>query len=134
MINRVVSCVFCDLVRKEVGNKDILIGVYGGNLNLPAYPYHGYFSIWLEFDAPVGRHAVDVKISFPSTDPPIEFSIELDVVETGNTSFFLNGIPLSFNMDGSVDVTVKSADFTTLALHKVVELSKKPHPVVPPQG
>jgi hypothetical protein len=32
---RVASCIFCDDIRHEVGNKFSLIGIYGADLNVP---------------------------------------------------------------------------------------------------
>ncbi|MBB2930992.1 DUF6941 family protein [Paraburkholderia silvatlantica] len=38
-MNRVAYCHFCDDVRLEVGNKSSLMGVYGGDLQVPSFPY-----------------------------------------------------------------------------------------------
>ena len=60
------AVVFCDDVRKETSNKDILIGAYGGPIVVPAFPVSIPVAIWFEFTLE-GSSALelDIKIKLP---------------------------------------------------------------------
>ena len=44
----IATVLVCDDVRKEVTNKDILIGVYAGDIVVPAFPAWIALAVWLE--------------------------------------------------------------------------------------
>lgn len=45
------ACVFCDDIRHEKTDKDLLIGVYGGPIVVPAFPVRIAISVWLQLEA-----------------------------------------------------------------------------------
>ena len=44
----ITTVVFCEDIRREISNKDILIGVYSGNILLPSFPSTFNVAFWLE--------------------------------------------------------------------------------------
>lgn len=131
MRTKVSSVILCDDVRKEISNKDILIGVFGGTMVVPSYPAAIRTAIWMELEPqePGTRH-LDIKIETPSGNPPIEIGFDLDVSEHGTTettSFMVGGLPISLERDGEIVVSVKEDDGLWMVV-KRKKVSRAPRP------
>jgi hypothetical protein len=61
------AVVICDDVRRELNGKDILVGVYGGEIIVAQLPFTLNLAIWCEYRTPRdGTNNVYVRISYNS--------------------------------------------------------------------
>ena len=77
-----LAVLVCDDVRKEISNKEILIGVYSGNIQLPAMPTQILLSFWMEMiSKKKGPYELTLRIQFPNPDHKFEVRVAGDVPE-----------------------------------------------------
>lgn len=77
-----LSVLVCDDVRKEITNKEILVGVYSGNIQVPAMPASILLSFWFEMvSKKTGPYELTLRIQFPNPNSKFEFRISGDVPE-----------------------------------------------------
>ncbi|MCK9552252.1 hypothetical protein [Aquamicrobium sp.] len=111
------TVIICDDVRKELSGKDILIGVYSGTVNVPAYPTTFPAAFWIEIE-PEGAGSIhcEFTIATPSGNPPMKVGFDLDVVEAGTAVFVMGGVPLTLERDGDIVISAKigNADETVV--------------------
>ncbi len=69
-MSRFAYCHVCDDIRQEVGNKASLIGVYGPNIMVPAFP------------AAVVKLAFYTVFSADLADPPRTLAVKIETSET----------------------------------------------------
>jgi len=85
---RPIHAVFCDDIRKEVTGKEILIGVYSGDLLVPHLPAPVVLAIWVPFERIEGKSG-KIPIEFRLLDDnnrPIGYgSAEIEVSDTADT-------------------------------------------------
>lgn len=62
----ILNAILCDDIRQEFGNnKLILIGVYSGDVVLSQIPAEILMAFYVELQAPVGRHEIEIRLSGP---------------------------------------------------------------------
>jgi hypothetical protein len=105
------SVLICDEVRKEVTNKDIIIGVYGGALLIPSFPAQAPLAVWMEIIAhTIGRHEIELKIEIAGKPGGVGIKFVLDM--TGIDDPITMATPqfiIPFLEPGEVVVSIKSA-------------------------
>jgi hypothetical protein len=75
------AIVICDDIRKEINGKDILIGVYGGDIVVPATPFVLVLAVWFEYSpSRPGKQAITAKASF-SGRALLEVRAEIEALE-----------------------------------------------------
>jgi len=116
----IASVILCDDIRKEVTNKEILIGVYAGDIVISSFPAMAPLAFWIELiPHSVGKHDVILRLGVTDKKP-----IGLRaILESGNltpTSIALAGMQIQF--DGECDLTleVKSGEEWHLLKRKKV--------------
>ncbi len=78
------SVIFCDDIRREITNKDILIGVYAGDIIVPVFPVPISAAFWLEvLPEELGQFELQMRIILKDKAPPIEMKIGLNVSALG---------------------------------------------------
>lgn len=134
MLPKVISVVMCDDLRKEITGKDILIGVYGGSINVASYPTHIQVAIWMELEVPeIGQFPGHIKIETPSGNPPIDVRFNMEVKE-GNTGIVaLAGLPVALERDGDIIISAKfgSGEMTEVRrklVQRVAQIYPAAHP------
>jgi hypothetical protein len=76
------AVLICDDVRKEISNKEILIGVYSGNIHVPTLPAALLLSFWLEMTSKrKGPFEMTLRIQLPNPDQKFEYRINGEVPE-----------------------------------------------------
>lgn len=76
------TCLICDDVRREITNKDILIGVYAAEINTPALPAQINLSFWLLITPKkLGPLSLELKIDLPGAPQPAQIKIDTMVIE-----------------------------------------------------
>lgn len=108
MLSKITSVIICDDVRREMSGKDILIGVYSGTINVPAYPANFPAAFWFEIEpTQLGSLPIEIKIEPPSGNPPFQVSVSLDVHEIDTSVFVMGGVPITVERDGEIIVSAK---------------------------
>ena len=106
-----IHAVFCDDIRREVTGKEILIGVYSGNMLVPRLPAPIVLSIWVPFSRTaesVGEIPMEFRL-LDADDRPIGYgSVQItvsDATEIGSLSLPALGVML--NHAGSLKFQLK---------------------------
>ena len=120
------AVVFCDDVRKETSNKDILIGAYGGPIVVPAFPVSMPVAIWIEFTLDdSGSLEIDMKIKLPGIATDGMMRLNLDIppgIET--TSIATPQLMCPIVEPGTIEVSIKrskDAEWRLIKTKKVVQ-------------
>lgn len=120
-VDEFASVIFCDDIRKEITNKDILIGVYAGNIIVPVFPAQLAMSIWIEMNpAKTGSRELAFRIVTSQPDP-VEFRIRLAVSELGSIGFSIPRIPLLMQEEGEIRLEVLEGEDWRLLKSKQVK-------------
>lgn len=123
----VSAVIICDDVRKENTGKDILIGVYSGTVNVPAYPTTFPAALWIEIEPEgIGIVRCEFAITTPSGNPPMKVGFDLDVREPGTAVFVMGGVPLTLERDGELVISA------TIGSDPERVVKRKPVKRVPP--
>ena len=134
---RPIHAVFCDDIRREVTGKEILIGVYSGDLLVSRLPAPVVLAIWVPFER-VGNAEGKIPIEFRMLDAgennkslgygSIEIALS-DVSDAGALS--LPALAIMLNRSGQLVFQLKQHDepWQTVASLKVVEPPPQPSPV-----
>jgi hypothetical protein len=128
------SVVVCDDIRKEITNKDILIGVYGGGLLVPQLPAAMPIAIWIELTPhTAGTLAIDIKIVLPGTPGEIRLQLigNVSVVEEP-TSVSTPQIMCPVGAEGYIEISVRPVGSDGWAAVKKRRVSVSP-PEQPPK-
>lgn len=99
---RLINAVFCEDIRREDNGKDMLLGVYSGDIVVARCPTRVGMSLWLQyFSAPVraGETGIDLRLRFDGHDEPVS-QIGLPFMEEGETTLALRGMPVAINGSG----------------------------------
>ena len=84
---QVINALICDDVRKEANGKDILIGVYSGNISVKKVPANIMLSAWinLQIEEP-GEFNFEVRVIDPSGRTIVDGKIGLKAKEKHDTA------------------------------------------------
>ena len=73
------AVILCDDIRREISNKDILIGVYSGDIVVPSFPALINAAFWLEgIPETLGAHELQMRV-YLRDKPPIEMKVSINV-------------------------------------------------------
>jgi hypothetical protein len=117
---RIESVVFCDDVRKETTNKDILIGVYSGDIIVPHFPAVISSAIWIEIVGDnIGPFELNLRLTL--TDKPA-FTITLEgaMNKPGGTSTVLGGLQLHIEKQAELGLEVQEGENWRLLKRKKI--------------
>jgi hypothetical protein len=71
------TSLICDDVRREITNKDILIGVYSYGINVPTLPASVNLCFWmLVVPKTSGKLSIEIKIELPGAPSPALLKVE----------------------------------------------------------
>lgn len=99
---RLINAVFCEDIRREDNGKDMLLGVYSGDIVVARCPTRVGMSLWLQYvSAPSvkGETGIDLRLRFDGHDEPVS-QIGLPFMEEGETTLALRGMPVTINGSG----------------------------------
>ena len=100
---KVVCAILCDDVRKEENGKDIILGVYSGNVLIEKFPADLKFCLWLGYFVDgSGELAQEVRVIDPSGRSLVEGKIKLNIAENRgeSASLALRNMPLHIEKQG----------------------------------
>lgn len=107
--------VFCDDIRIETTGKHLLVGVYGGNINVNKSPFQLPLAIWAKITGlSLGTHSATFiarkRVGVETTDfakMVAEVNVENLITPICIT---LPGLPLSIDMDCTVEIVMSFDD------------------------
>jgi hypothetical protein len=114
------SVVVCDDIRKEVTGKEILIGVYSGEIVLPSFPNWFPASLWIEVDTPeVGKYDVSLRIGL-TNKPPLNIKFRIEVNRPGTSAIVIPGLQLQAEEECDLVIEVQDGEEWHLLRRKKV--------------
>lgn len=96
------TVLFCDDVRDEVSGKQLLIGVYNGEMHVAKLPAEFGLCIWARIEGlKIGEHTFKATLTYPNSVENIASSIVVDNDESPVIMIF-PPVPLKFEADGQI--------------------------------
>lgn len=96
------TVLFCDDVRDEVSGKQLLIGVYNGEMHVSKLPAEFGLCIWARVEGlKIGEHTFEATLSYPNGVENVASSIVVDNDENPVIMIF-PPTPLKFEADGEI--------------------------------
>lgn len=126
MTIKLKSFVLCDDVRKEVTQKDILIGVYASGISLPQFPLDLSMAFWAEITpSETGQYSCEFKFEPPSSRPPVIIGLGLEVMTIDNSNIAFPGVVLNFESEGDLVISFRCGEdeWSEVARKKIVSSS-----------
>jgi hypothetical protein len=105
---RPLAVIICDDVRREMSYKDILIGVYSGDILIYQLPAYINIAIWMEMPPHrKGEFKIDMKVEYRE-EPPVQFV--LSAVVNGDSepfSIYTPPIPIRIVKPGQIKISAR---------------------------
>lgn len=91
---KVAACIICDIARRELGGKDILIGVYSNYIEVPSFPVAlPNFAVWVELQTEeTNIDNLEISILDPDNKVIINAKGKLEISSKAHSV----GIPMQF--------------------------------------
>jgi hypothetical protein len=125
------AVIFCDDVRREITNKDILIGVYGTEIVVVGFPHTVTLAIYLEyFPRRTGDEEFFLKLEAPGRGSSGILTIRFRVEHEGPVPIVIPGVQITFVEPGelSLDASADQAVWTRIKRRRVVQGSVRSLP------
>ncbi len=106
------NIIITDDVRREISGKDILIGVYSGNIITEKFPSEFVFCVWMSIRSKrVGKFHLQIQTLGPSKLVISDFSTDVGVTsEDNHASFVLGAIKTELQQEGNISVRARVDD------------------------
>ena len=120
---RLMNAVFCEDIRREDNGKDMLLGVYSGDIVVARCPTRVGMSLWLQYvSAPSvkGETGIDLRLRFDGHEKAVH-QIGLPFMEEGETTLALRGMPIAIDGSGVLllEHRLPGQDWTEIACKRV---------------
>jgi hypothetical protein len=104
------AIIVCDDIRKEINGKDILIGVYGGDILVSGTPFVLVLGIWFEyFSSKPGKQSIIATASF-SGRTISKVKAEIDTSGEPATGIGMPGLLINGEDEGDLVVEIVAND------------------------
>lgn len=125
---QVNAVVVCEDIRREITNKDILIGAYGSEIMIHALPAQIRVAFWMELlYKKSGKSELYLKIDAPNAGPAFEFRLLMDIPNTQMpTPIFTPQIDILVEREGKLRLWAKSSEKAKYELIKSRALRYQP--------
>jgi hypothetical protein len=99
----IMQAVACDDVRQETSGKFILIGVYGGNIGLPAFPAHIGLAFWMRsFPEKIGNYHLQFRVRGPNDSVLASGQMIAAIRELEDTVLVIPALPVQIQNVGQI--------------------------------
>jgi hypothetical protein len=108
------SFVLCDDVRKEITQKDILIGVYSSGIMVPFMPAQMQLAFWAEMlPTQIGQSEFQMRFDPPGGEAPIVMKFMMEITAVEYSTLAMSGIIIPFTKEGDlvVSISIDGADW-----------------------
>jgi hypothetical protein len=111
----IINALVCDDVRREITNKDILIGVYSDGINIPSLPASVNICFWMKvIPKKLGRLSIELKVDLPGNPTPIQVKVEADVLAINRPfSLYTPQILYPIMKDGDIKLSARQSGLKT---------------------
>lgn len=103
------AVIVCDDVRKEVTNKDILIGVYAGDIVVPAFPAVLTVAFWIELRRPVGHYDDEFRVTI-GDKPVTRLGMALDITGPGAIGITIPPMLIKLDKEDEIGLEILEGD------------------------
>jgi hypothetical protein len=110
---RIGAALICDDIRKEVTNKDILIGVYGGAIILSEVPAAVLMCVWLEvLPLRTGAMTVHLRLAPPGDAVPgFQMRVVLDIQDMNSpVTISTPQLTVPLSGPGLIDISIRESE------------------------
>jgi hypothetical protein len=126
----ITSVIVCDSARREVSGKEILIGVYSGDIVVPSFPVVIDLAFWFETDIKeVGEQFVDIRIVVPGKVPPLEMRFHINTTVAGPSSFATPTAQTPLVEPGELRIELREGDDWKIIKRKIIQQSDVASPM-----
>ena len=120
---RLMNAVFCEDIRRENNGKDMLLGVYSGDIVVARFPARVSVSLWLQYLLAAttgGETGIDLRLRFDGHEKAVH-QIGLPFMEVGETTIALRGMPVVIDGSGVLllEHRLPGEDWTEIAYKRV---------------
>jgi hypothetical protein len=116
---KVTSLVICDDIRSESTNKDVLIGVYAGDIAVSKFPAEFKIAIWAEIvPQKSGKNALGLLVKGNNSSSEVTFLI--DSIENQPETIITTNRVVSMREAGELNIFMRDKDDWTLIKSKKV--------------
>jgi hypothetical protein len=131
---RIDAVVFCDDIRKEVTNKDLLIGVYAGDIVLQSFPNWFNTAIWIEIvsNAP-GTFELNLRLNLTDKNP-LPISLAGQIIKAGATSAAIVGLQLFADKESELSLEIQEGETWRILKSKKIVHGTVTQPFPPVQS
>jgi hypothetical protein len=119
--DEILAVVVCDDIRKEITNKDILIGVYAADIVVSFFPAAIALAFWIEMNPKKIGHR-ELSFRLVSQGNPIEFTVGMEISITESLGLPLPALPAFMQSPGEIRLEVKDGKEWRLLKSKKVKL------------
>lgn len=103
VILEIITSVVCDDIRREDTGKDILIGVYSGDILVPRFPANINLAVWLHVrPSKAGEAKFDFRLVGPHDVQFVQGHGEVTFGAVGPGSISLAGLPAPVQVPGEL--------------------------------
>jgi hypothetical protein len=125
----ITAVIVCDSVRREVSGKELLIGVYSGNVVSPSFPVVIELAFWFEADIrETGEQDVDIRIVVPGEVAPLEMRFHIVTVAPGPFSLSTPNLQIPLVDAGELRIELKEGDEWTVVKRRLIQRGDPPSP------
>ncbi len=127
---KVLNSIICDVARREVSGKDILVGVYANGINFENLPASINLAFWLELLAEQpGNLTVFIRIEPPGASNPVDIGFNAVVInEKESIPLFTPSLLYSIVAPGEIKLSVRPSKDATWKVVKRVKIQQAPRP------
>jgi hypothetical protein len=91
---KVLNALICEDARKDLNRKDILIGVYSGNISVKKFPAALSIVVWMNLLVEgLGSRVIEVRIIGPNKKPLIAGDLNIDKKEPNKNDTISTSTP-----------------------------------------
>jgi hypothetical protein len=120
--SNITSVIVCDSVRREVSGKEILIGVYSGDIVVPSFPVVIDLAFWFELDIKeVGEQFANIRIVVPGKVAPLEMRFQINTTVAGPSSLATPTAQTPLVEPGELRVEFREGDDWKIIKRKIIQ-------------
>lgn len=125
------AVVMCDEVRREITNKDILIGAYAGHVVVTEFPAQISAAFWMEVQpSRIGEFTIEFRIFLDGKDP-VSATMVGAVQALEAFGFFLSGLQILVEKESEIHLEALDGKKWKLLKRKWIKRGEVVQPLIP---
>jgi hypothetical protein len=113
--------IFCEDIRREITEKLIFIGVYTGEVVVPAFPSPIQLAVWAEIgNMPIGKRTIELRIGIENKGW-LNAQIQLEATAEGPVSFVIPPMQILVEESSDFELQVQNGkEFETVRKKRII--------------